>query len=455
MSKPWTIGMFQTAGLMGSWQLDGNTATDFLDLSHWIAMARRCEAAGVDFLFFADDYGYPVLHDQIPPVALAKAVQFPRADPMMIIPALAAATETLGLVVTVSTTIEKPPLVARKFATLDHFTHGRIGWNIVTGAGQNASSRLFGETMVAHDKRYEIADNHVDLSLHLWEGCWDDDGLVVDRAGGVYADPSKVREISHEGPYFSAKGVLTVPPGPQRTPTLFQAGASSKGRDLAAKYAEAVFLAAEPAAVAEQVADIRRRAASFGRSADAIKFLVAGTFRVAATAAEAEGQRERQVALRSLEEAAAAYAFFTGLDLLSMDLDKPLATTETETGRTNVERFSGANGAPAPTVREILEEFRRNHVMGAPFLGDPAQVVDQAAQVLELTGADGFLVQPDWAGGFDSFIDLVMPELGRRGLLKTIDRNGATLREQLFGPGQARLPHDHPGTAYRAAPALL
>ncbi len=447
--------MFQTAGLMGAWQMDGNTSTDFLDLGHWITMARRCEAAGVDFLFFADDYGYPVLHDQIPPVALAKAVQFPRADPMMIIPALAAATSTLGLVVTVSTMIEKPPMVARKFATLDHFTRGRIGWNIVTGAGQNASSRLFGESMVAHDKRYEIAENHVDLSLHLWEGCWDDDGLVVDRQAGVYADPAKVREIEHAGPYFSAKGVLTVPPSPQRTPTLFQAGASSKGRDLAAKYAEAVFLAAEPAAVAEQVADIRARARTFGRSPDAIKFLVAGTFRVAATAAEAEQRRQRQIALGTLQEAAAAYAFFTGLDLMSMDLDRPLATTETETGRTNVERFSGANGAPAPTVREILEEFRRNHVMGAPFLGDAAQVVEQGEEVLALTGADGFLVQPDWAGGFDSFIDLVMPELRRRGLLKTIDRTGLTLREQFFGAGQTRLPREHPGARYRSTPALL
>jgi FMN-dependent oxidoreductase (nitrilotriacetate monooxygenase family) len=454
MSKPWTIGMFQCAGPMGTWQLAGNTSTDFLDLDHWIAMARRCEAAGVDFLFFADDYGYPVLHDQIPPVSLAKAVQFPRCDPMMIIPALAAATQTLGLVITASTTIEKPPIVARKFATLDHFTRGRIGWNIVTGAGQNASARLFGESMVAHDQRYEIADNHVDLSLHLWEGCWDDDGLVADRRSGVYADPARVREIEHTGPYFSAKGLLTVPPSPQRTPTLFQAGASSKGRDLAAKYAEAVFLAAEPPAMAEQVADIRRRAAGFGRSPGAIKFLLAGTFRVAATTAEAQRRRDQQIALGTLEEAAAAYAFFTGLDLLSMDLDQPLATTATETGRTNVERFTGTGEAPAPTVREILEEFRRNHVMGAPFLGDPAQVVDQAAEVLALTGADGFLVQPDWAGGFDSFIDLVMPELARRGLLKQLDRAGLTLREQLFGAGRPRLSQDHPGTAYRPAPAL-
>ena len=128
--------------------------------------------------------------------------------------------------------------------------------------------------------------------------------------------------------------------------------------------------------------------------------------------------------------------------------------TETETGRTNVERFTGTAAAPAPTVREILEEFRRNNVMGAPFLGDPAQVVDQAEELVAVTGVDGFLVQPDWAGGFDSFIDLVMPELARRGLLRAVDRTGATLREQLFGAGQARLPREHPGAAYRPAPAL-
>lgn len=447
MTEPWKIGMFQSAGLMGAWKLPENTATDFLDLNHWLTMARRCEEAGVDFLFFADDYGYPVVGDGIPANALRGGVQFPKADPTMILPALAAVTEKLGLVTTLSTTVEKPPMVARKMATLDHLTNGRIGWNIVTGAGQNASARLFGLPMTEHDKRYEIAADHVDLSLKLWEGCWDEGGLVVDRDAGIFADPERVREIAHNGPHFASRGILTVPPGPQRTPMLFQAGASAPGRDLAAKYAEAVFLAAEVPALTAQISDIRRRAEAYGRDPRGIKFLIAGTFIVAETEAGARALRERQTATRSLEDAAAAYAFFTGLDLSAMDPDKPLdaAAALTQTGRTNVERFLGPD---APTVREILEEFQSNSVMGAPFIGDASQVVDQAEAAITATDADGFLVQPDHTGTFDSFLDLVMPELRARGLIGH-DLPASTLRERLLGTGSPHLAPEHPGSAYR------
>ncbi|MEF2977588.1 NtaA/DmoA family FMN-dependent monooxygenase [Subtercola sp. YIM 133946] len=448
--KTLMLGAFQTFGLGGAWRLPANTSVDFLQLDHWVTMAKRLDQAGVDFLFFADDYSYPVLDGRVIDVAIEKAVLFPRGDPSTILSALALVTERLGLVVTSSTTVEKPQMLAKRLATLDHLSKGRIGWNVVTGSGQNASSKLMGEKMIAHDDRYAVADEHVNLTMKLWEGSWEDDALKVDKENGIYADPSKVHEIEHDGPFFKAHGLLTVPPSPQRTPVLFQAGTSPRGRDLAARYAEAVFVAAEVDMMATQIADIKARAEQFGRSADAIKFMPAGTFIVAETEAEARALRERMVGYQTLEGAAAAYAFFTGLDLASMDLDKPLATTKTEQGRTNVERFSGENGKPAPTVRQILDEFRRNGVMGQPFIGTPEQVVDQAEAVIETTGADGFLVQPDPTGGYDDFIDLVMPEMRRRGLL-TEAPSGPTLRERIFGEGQARLPHDHPGTAYIAA----
>ncbi|MGO2113099.1 MAG: LLM class flavin-dependent oxidoreductase, partial [Pseudoclavibacter sp.] len=234
-------------------------------------------------------------------------------------------------------------------------------------------------------------------------------------------------------------------PGPQRSPVLFQAGASSRGRDLAAKYAEAVFLAAEVPVVTAQIADIRRRAEAYGRDPDGIACLVAGTFRVAETEGAAHAQHAEHVALRTVEEAAASYAFFTGVNLLAYDLDRPLPPLTSETGRTNLERFMGEN---APTVREILQEFLRNSVMGAPLTGTPTQVVDQAEAVIEATGANGFLVQPDQDGGFDSFVDLVMPELRRRGLVKENAGPGTTLRERVTGGGP-HLAADHPGAAYR------
>ncbi|WP_136642555.1 NtaA/DmoA family FMN-dependent monooxygenase [Subtercola vilae] len=448
MPQPLMLGMFQSLGLGGQWRLPGNTSVDFLNLDHWVTMAKRLDEAGIDFLFFADDYAYPILNGAVIDTAIEKAIQFPRADPLVILSALALATTNLGLVATSSTTIERPQSLARRFATLDHLTQGRFGWNVVTGAGQNSSAKLFGDTMLPHAERYAIAEDHLNLSLKLWEGSWQDDALQVDRVNGVYADASKVHEIEHNGPYFSAHGMLTVPPSPQRTPLLFQAGTSSTGRELAATYAEAVFLASEPELVKAQIADVRARAAAHGRGPDAIKFLVAGSFIVAETEAEAHALRDTMVGFGTLETAAAAYAFFTGLDLLSMDLDKPLATVKTEQGRTNVERFSGENGAPAPTVREILEEFRSNGVMGRPFIGTPEQAVDQAQLLIEQTGADGFLVQPDPTGTHDDFIDMVVPVLRERGLMNT-DHAGSTLRERLFGVGHRRLPAEHPGAAFR------
>ena len=445
--RPIRIGMFQAMTTMGQWRLPGNTSTDFLDLQHWVTMAKRLDEAGVDFLFLADDYAYPVVREHVVPRAIERSIQFPKADPVVLLSALALATERLGLVATVSTTIEKPQIVARRFATLDHLTRGRLGWNVVTGAGQNASALLFDEPLIPHDERYARAEEHVRLAMELWEGCWEDDALVEDRDSGIYADASKVHEIDTHGRWHGARGVLTVPPSPQRTPLLFQAGASSSGRGFAADYAEAVFLASEPAATAQQIAAVRQLLEQNGRGRDAVRFLSSGTFVVAPTEAEAQDRRAAQSSFWTLEDAAAAYAFFTGLDLMSMPLDEPLASTRTETGRTNVERFSGVNGAPALTVRQILEEFQRNSVMGAPFVGDPVQVVDQAEAFLDETGADGFLVQPDPTGTFDDFLDLVLPEMRRRGLVAEPPATAGTLRDRLFG--HPHLPDTHPGASYR------
>lgn len=454
MTKKLAIGMFQTGAARGTWRIPGReNERNFLDLDYWTDLAQKCEAAGADFLFLADSYGYPVLHGGIIPTAIEKNVQFSKIDSQMLMSAMAAVTEQLGLVTTVSTSVEQPPTVARQYRTLDHLSKGRIGWNIVTGSGQAASALLFGEPLMPHDDRYAKAEDHVELSLKLWEGSWDDGALIRDSATGTWADPEKVHEIVHNGPYYSSKGVLVTPPSPQVTPTLFQAGASSAGRDLAAKYAEAVFLAAESKALSDQITDIRRRALDYGRGPEAIKCLIAGTFRVADSYEQAVADHQAQIATITLEHAATLYAHFTGVDLLSLDLDKPIpaSAADNDNGRTNVERFLGPD---APTVREILEEFRANGVMGRPFLGSPEEVVDQAVAMIEETGADGFLVQPEPDGSHDVFFSRVMPELRRRGLLKD-ELPGTTLREHLFGEGNVRLPDTHPGARFRTAAASV
>jgi len=449
-----TIGMFQGGRVRETWKIPGREdEPNFTDLEYWIDLARKCEAAGADFLFFADSYGYPTLGDSIIPTAIERNVQFTTVDPHTLISALAAATTTLGLVTTTSTMVEAPPAITRQYRSLDHFSKGRVGWNIVTGSAQAASALLFGEPLMPHDERYAKAAEHVDLSLKFWEGCWEPDALVRDGATGTWADPSKVHEIEHDGTYFKAKGVLVTPPSPQVTPVLFQAGASSAGRALAARYAEAVFLAAEAKALAEQISDIRRLAVEYGRGADAVKCLIAGTFRVADSMEEARAQHQAAIDRITDEHAAALYAYFTGIDLLALDPDRPIPPSAAagDNGRTNIERFLGPD---APTVREVLEEFRANGVMGKPFLGTPEQIVDQAEAMIAETGADGFLVQPESDGGHDRFFERIMPEMRRRGLLKD-ELPGTTLREHLFGEGNVRLPETHPGAAFRVVPSLV
>jgi FMN-dependent oxidoreductase (nitrilotriacetate monooxygenase family) len=452
MTKKLTIGMFQTGGVRGTWRIPGREGErNFTDLRYWTDLARACEDAGVDFLFLADSYGYPTLDGSVIPTAIEKNVQFSTVDPQMLMSAMAAVTETLGLVTTTSTMVAPPAVLTRQYRTLDHVSNGRMGWNIVTGSGQAGSALLFGEALMPHDDRYAKADDHVELSLKFWEGSWEDDALVRDSGTGTWADPDKVHEIIHDGEYFSSRGVLVTPPSPQVTPTLFQAGASAAGRALAAKYAEAVFLAAESKALAEQIADIRRLAEANGRGADAVKCLIAGTFRVADTYEEALAAHQAQISRITLEHAATLYAYFTGVDLLSLDFDQPMPASAAngDNGRTNIERFLGPD---APTVREILEEFRANGVMGKPFLGSPEEIVDQAVAMIEETGADGFLVQPEADSSHAAFFSRIMPELRRRGLLKD-ELPGTTLREHLFGEGVTRLPDTHPGAGFRPAAA--
>ena len=454
MTKKLAIGMFQGGRVRDKWKIPGREdEPNFTDLDYWLDLARKAEAAGADFLFFADSYGYPTMHGSIIPTAVERNIQFTTIDPHTLISALASVTTTLGLVTTTSTMVEAPPSVTRQYRSLDHFSRGRVGWNIVTGAAQSASALLFGEPLMPHDERYAKAAEHVELSLKYWEGCWEPDALVKDPHSRVWADPAKVHEIDHQGTYFTSKGVLVTPPSPQVSPVLFQAGASEKGRELAARFAEAVFLAAESRALAAQIADIRRRAEENGRGREAVKCLIAGTFRVAGSKAEAQAAHQAVIDAITDEMAATHYAYYTGVDLLALDPDKPIPVTAAagDNGRTNIERFLGPD---APTVRQVLDEFRANGVMGKPFLGTPEEIVDQAEAMIAETDADGFLVQPEPDGGHDAFFALVMPELRRRGLLKD-EVPGTTLRERLFGEGRATLPEEHPGAAYRVAPVAV
>ncbi|GGF40192.1 NtaA/DmoA family FMN-dependent monooxygenase [Subtercola lobariae] len=452
--KPFILGIFQYIGPNGTigsaWQHPDDTSADFLKISHWTTLAQKFEAAKLDFLFLADSYGFPALNGELIDAALAEGRGIPHGDPMPIVSAMAAVTSNLGFILTTSTTVEPPAANARRFATLDHFTDGRIGWNIVTGSSGATAAALMGKDLISHDLRYDMADEYVDVNLALWEGSWSDDALVLDKQAGLYAEPDKVRMVHYEGEHFRTDGVLSVPPSPQRTPLLVQAGASGRGRRFAGRHAEAVFLAGgDPAVVAANVASIRQSAVAEGRSPDSIKLLVGALFITAETHDEAREKYDEMLSMSTNEGAAAIYAGNTGIDLLALDPDRPLDQTSTEMGQSNLERYLSKDGTPAPLVRDILENFRTTGINGSVFVGSPEEVADQAEAFIATTGADGFLIQPHMTPGtYDDFIDLILPILRERGLAPT-EYSGNTLRQRLFGAG-AHLPDEHHGAGFRA-----
>jgi FMN-dependent oxidoreductase (nitrilotriacetate monooxygenase family) len=456
------LGVFEVAGpQVGgtlSWPHPRSDSIRFHELDHWIRMAKLLDGAGFDFLFFADGYGYPSIDGDLPGMAAKGGINFPALDPSLIIAALAQATERLGFVVTSSTGLDHPVQTARRFATLDHLTRGRIGWNIVTGASQNTVAELFGhETMNAHDARYDQADEYLDLALSFWEGSWEDDAYLADRENRVLADRSKLHRIEFEGNHFRSSGYFTVDPSPQRTPTLFQAGTSARGRAYAARNAECVFVQGTTVEqTAANVADIRAKAAEWGRDPESIKIMVGLTVTVAPTREEAVALRKEFDDLQTDEVVAVLYAGNTGIDLLSLDPDRPLTQITDDggpvgqMGQSNIDRFLPKDGSPAPTVREILDQLRGRGTRGLQLVGSTTEVADELERLIDKTGLDGFLLEPIFPlADLVDFTELVVPELRRRGRMPLQGAEGS-LREQMLGKEGPHLADDHPGTRFRA-----
>jgi FMN-dependent oxidoreductase (nitrilotriacetate monooxygenase family) len=421
-----------------SWPHPLSDSIEFADPQHWVRLARTMDAAGYDFLFFADGFGYPILGDDIAPAAVTGGINFSGYDPATLLPLLMAATDRLGFVVTATTGVDHPVQLARRFATLDLVSEGRVGWNIVTGASQNAVAELFGHaSLVPHDVRYAMADEYVRLARAYWEDAWDDDALVADRASGVYARAEGVHRTAFDGAHYRSHGYFGAPPTPQRTPVLFQAGTSPAGRAFAAGHAECVFVqATAPAHTRSNAEDIRRRATEADRAAPVV---MAGlTAIVAETTGEAEQLAAEFDALQSDEVVATLYAGNTGIDLLSLDPERTLHQVLDaggpvgQLGTSNIERFLGTDGSPAPTVREILDSLKGRGTRGFRLVGDPVTVADGVVDLAREAGLDGFLLEPVF-GTRDVrvFGERVLPILRERGLVTP--GGGDTFRARLLG----------------------
>lgn len=228
----------------GLWRHPQDRSVEYKDLEYWTDLAQILEHGFFDGIFIADVLGIYDVYHQSAEHALTGAVQVPVNDPLQIVPAMAAVTKHLGFGVTTSISFEHPYPFARRISTLDHLTKGRVGWNIVTSYLESGSKNLGLKTQVNHDNRYDIADEYLEVLYKLWEGSWEEGSVLRDRESGIFADYKKVHPIQHEGKYFTVPGIHICEPSPQRTPVLYQAGASSRGQKFASQNAECVFIAA-------------------------------------------------------------------------------------------------------------------------------------------------------------------------------------------------------------------
>jgi FMN-dependent oxidoreductase (nitrilotriacetate monooxygenase family) len=441
--------MHQSPGL---WARPEDQSVRYKDLRYWTELAQLLERGKFDSLFIADVLGVYDTYQGSRDASVRRAMQIPVHDPVVPVSAMAAVTEKLGFGITVSSTYEQPYALARRFGTLDHLTGGRIAWNIVTSYLDGAARNLGMDRQMSHNERYELAEEVVDVCYQLWEGSWEEDAVLEDREAQIYADPEKVHGIGHEGRFFSVPGVGLCEPSPQRTPVIWQAGTSTQGRAFAARHAEAVFtVAPTTATLRSYVEDIRRVAAVEGRDPRSLKIFTEVTTVVAATDAEAKAKYEDYLSWTDYEGALAFYAGITGIDLSQLDPHQPLEYVDTDSARFALEIFSKADPDRAWTPHEVAR-FVGVGAMGPVIVGSPATVADELERWIDEADIDGFnLAYAVTPGTFVEFIDLVVPELQRRGRYWQDYDEGTTLRERLYGPGQQRVRDDHPAARYRRA----
>lgn len=432
----------------GLWAHPRDESWRYRELSYWTELAQLLERGKFDGLFIADVLGIYDVYRSSGEAAIRQGAQVPVNDPILLVSAMAAATRHLGFGVTCSLSYEHPYPFARRMSTLDHLTGGRVGWNVVTSYLDSAARNLGLPQQTNHDERYAIADEYLEVCYKLWEGSWEDDAVVRDAARHVFAEPSKVHPIGHHGRYYDVPGIHLCEPSPQRTPVLYQAGASKRGKDFAAQHAECIFVAAPSRTILKAfVADIRERVKKFGRDPHDVLIFNLHTVITGRTSADAHAKHADYRRYASDEGALALMSGWTGIDLSNYGLDEPLEHVESNAIQSAVEALSSADPTRKWTVREIAR-WGGIGGLGPVSVGDAREIADDLQSWVDETDVDGFnlayAVTPET---FVDVVELVVPELQRRGVYQT-DYAPGTLREKLHRAGP-RLAAPHPAARYR------
>ena len=412
-----------------AWRYPGAWPDANFNFQHLKRFAQTLERGRFDAFFMADHLA--VLN--MPMEGLKRSATVTSFDPLTLLPALAVVTEHLGLIATASTTYNEPYHIARKFASLDHISGGRAGWNVVTSGNPHEAMNFGLEEHVAHAARYRRAREVFDVVTGLWDS-WADDAFIRDVETGVYFDPDKLHVLDHRGEFLNVRGPLNIGRPVQGWPVIVQAGASEAGRQLAAETAEVIFAAGSHIAAARAFyADVKGRMERLGRSPDHLKVLPGAFVVVGETASEALEKRARLDSLVHYDSAIASLSIALGHDASGFDPDGPLPEIpESNASKSSRERVVELAQREHLTVRQLAQ--RVGGYSGLAFVGTPLMIADQMEEWLLTDACDGFNVMfPYLPGGLDDFVDLVVPELQRREIFRR-EYEGATLRENLGLP---------------------
>jgi FMN-dependent oxidoreductase (nitrilotriacetate monooxygenase family) len=413
----------------GAWRYPGAYPDANFNFAHLKQFAQTLERGRFDAFFMADHLA--VLN--MPIEGLKRSHTVTSFEPFTLLSALAGVTERMGLVATASTTFDEPFHLARRFASLDHISGGRAGWNIVTTSNPDAALNFGLEDHVEHDERYRRAREFFDVVTGLWDS-FADDAFIRNVESGIYFDPDRLHVLNHKGEHLSVRGPLNIARPIQGWPVIVQAGASDAGRQLAAETAEVIFAAQGNLAAGQRFyADVKGRMEKLGRPREHLKILPGAFVVVGDTVEEARRKRARLDGLVHYDSAIASLSIALGHDASGFDPDGPLPEiAETNASRSGRERVIELAKRENLTVRQLAQ--RLGGYSGLAFVGTPATIADEMEEWLSSAGSDGFNVMfPYLPGGLNDFVDRVVPELQRRGLFRR-EYEGRTLRENLGLP---------------------
>ncbi|MHA3052442.1 LLM class flavin-dependent oxidoreductase [Acinetobacter sp. ANC 4640] len=432
----------------GLWRHPQDRSTEYKDLEYWTDLAKILEQGYFDGIFIADVLGiYDVYHHSAEH-ALTGAVQVPVNDPLQIVPAMAAVTQHLGFGVTTSISFEHPYPFARRLSTLDHLTKGRVGWNIVTSYLESGSKNLGLKTQENHDDRYDIADEYLEVLYKLWEGSWEQDAVLRDKQRGIFADHRKVHPIRHQGKYFTVPGIHICEPSPQRTPVLYQAGASSRGQQFASQNAECVFIAPPSKAAAKKVVQgIRAKLVEQGRDPYSVKIYTLLSIVTDSSDAKAQQKFKEYQSYGSYDGALTLLSGWSGVDFSQYQPTDKVEYIQTNAIQSLLDSYVNADPNRVWTIEEIAN-WNSVGGNGPVLVGSAETVADALQEWVTETDVDGFNLAYILAHQtFADVVEFIVPELQKRGVYQTEYAHG-TLREKLFGQGPY-LPENHRGAAYR------